>query len=101
MQWHELVFSEKWRQRLLRHFIFWMAWWLYFSVCFYMFQLPDPRGLKTLYVTVGSHLFLKSFLLVLIYAVACYAFIYFLLPWIIKGKWLKASANILLLGVFL
>jgi len=102
MQWHEFVFTEKPGKRLQRHFVFWMTWWLYFSLCDFLYQQPVPGSiLRPLYVTVGSYPFIKTFLLVLIYAVASYTFIYFLLPQIIKRKWWKAAANILLLGVFL
>lgn len=93
MQWLEFVFSEKWRERILRHTIFWVVWWFYYSLCYYLYQQPLPKSSKALYVTLGSHLFLKSFLLILICAVATYASIYFLLPQIIKGKWWIAAAN--------
>ena len=103
MQWHEFIFSQKPGKRLLRHFVFWITWWLYFSLCDYLYQQPPPSwgGIRPLYVTVGSHLFLKTLVLISIYAVASYTFIYFLSPRIIRGKWLKASANILLLSIFL
>lgn len=94
MQWHEVVFSQKPLYRLLRHLLFWVAWWLYFSVSFYFYQQP----FQGVFVTLGSYLFIKTFLLVAVAAVASYTFIYFLLPWFINGKWIKASAGILLLG---
>lgn len=87
MPWLEFVFSEKWRERIFRHTIFWTIWWFYYSLCYYMYQQPLPKGSKALYVTLGSHLFLKTFLLILICAVATYTFIYFLLPKIIIGNW--------------
>jgi hypothetical protein len=100
MQWHKVVFSEDNRHQLLRHFLFWVAWWIYFSACQYLYQHPPSRGREVL-VTVGSHLLVKTFLLVLVYAIACYTFIYFLLPQLLKGKWLKAVANITVLCIFL
>ena len=101
MLWHEFAFSHKPAYRLLRHFVFWAAWWIYFSVCQYLYQQPHASGYQPLFVTVGSHLWIKTFLLVFIYAIASYTFIYFLLPHIIKGKWLKAVATIISLGTFL
>ena len=102
MQWHEFVFSEKRGKRLLRHFVFWMAWWLYFSFCDYLYQREmfgiKPKGY---FVISGSHIFFKTLLLVSVYAIPCYALIYLLLPQIRKGKWWKATANILILCVFL
>jgi Histidine kinase len=103
MQCHEFVFSKKPAYRLFRHSIFWVAWLIYFSLCQYLFQKPLPGEpvYNISYVTVGSLLLLKTFLLVLMDAAACYIFIYFLLPQFIKGKWLKPLVNILLLGIFM
>ncbi|HEX5651720.1 MAG TPA: histidine kinase [Chitinophagaceae bacterium] len=44
---------------------------------------------------------MKTSLLVLLYALACYPLIYFILPEIIKRKWLKATAYFILLCGFL
>jgi hypothetical protein len=102
MQWHEFVFSKKPVQRLLRHSVFWGAWWIYFSLCQYLFHISSPLGEpvdKISYVTIGSLVLLKTFLLILMDAAACYAFIYFLLPQFLNGKWLKASVDTLLLGI--
>jgi len=98
MQWHEFVFSKKPAYRLFRHSIFWVAWLIYFSLCQYLFQKPFLNTVDP-YITVGSWLVLKTFLLVLTDAAACYIFIYFLLPQFIKGKWLKPLVNTLLLGI--
>ncbi len=45
MQWHEFVFSKKPVHRLLRHSVFWAAWWMYFSLCNYLFQRSDSGEL--------------------------------------------------------
>ncbi len=102
MQWHEFIFSEQRKHKILRHLFFWTSWWLYFLFCFILFQQPIPKG-KTqgFYLTPGDHLLLKTFLLVLLYAITCYPLIYFILPKIIKGKWLKATAYFVLLCSFL
>ena len=96
MQWHEFIFSEERKHKLMRHFAFWASWWLYFLFCHFLLQQPIPR-ITLKYFTPGDHLPVKSFLLVLLYALACYPLIYFLLPKIIKGKWLKATAYFILL----
>lgn len=105
MQWHEFVFSEKKQVRLLRHILFWIMWGLYIYVCDILFQQPSPTQAilknKTGYVTLGLHALPKTLLLVTLYVIACYFFIYFLLPQLIKGKWLKAIINTFLLFVFL
>jgi hypothetical protein len=90
MPLHDLIFSAKLGRRLQRHLIFWVAWWIYFSFCDYLYQLPAPAGIKGFYVNVGSHLLVKTFLLAIVYSIACYAIIYYLMPLIVKRNWLKA-----------
>ena len=102
MQWHEFIFSEERKHKLRRHFAFWASWWLYFLFCYFLFQQPIPGlRLKPLYLTPGDHLLFKTFLLVLLYAMTCYPLLYFVLPKIIKGKWLIATAYYILLCSFL
>ncbi len=101
MQWHKFVFSKKTAHWLLRHSVFWAAWWIYFLLSHYLFQQPTPGGGKHGYVTVGSFIFIKTFLLLLIGALACYIFIYLILPQLIKGKRLKPAANVVMLAAFL
>lgn len=103
MQWHEFIFSEQKKHKLLRHLAFWSSWWLYFLFCFFLFQQPLAGRLKPFYLTPGDHLPLKTFLLVSLFALACYQLIYFILPKIIKGKWLKATGYFVLLcsGLYL
>jgi len=101
MQWYEFVFSEKKNFKVLRHLIFWAAWWLYFLLCYYLFQLPVPGKTKPFYMPLGHHLPPKTFLLVLLYAIASYSIIYLFLPLIIKGKWFKMLPAILILFGFL
>ena len=105
MQWHEFVFSEKKQIRLLRHILFWIVWGLFMYVYNFLIQQPSPTQPilknKTGYVTLGPHILPKTLLLVALYAIACYFFIYFLLPQLIKSKWLKATINTFLLSVFL
>src|SRR5215469_7200605 len=102
MQWYEFVFSEKKGKRLLRHSLFWMAWWLYLLFCNYLYQQhvtgsTADRG----YVVAGHYVFIKTFLLLLIYAAACYVVICFLMPQLIKGKWKKPALTLLLLFTIL
>ena len=106
MRWHELVFSEKRRIRLLRHLLFWVAWGVYFLLCDYLFQQPNHSRYiygqpKTGFVILGTAAPLKILLLLCLYASACYVFIYALLPQLIRSRWLKAITNLLLLCVVL
>ena len=106
MQWHEFIFSEQRKHKLLRHFVFWVSWWSFFLICFILFHNPTPttpisNRVNPFNLAPGDHLLLKTFLLVLLYALACYPLIYFVLPEIIIRKWLKATAHFLLLCSFL
>lgn len=101
MLWHELVFSQSQRKRLLRHLIFWLSWWIYFSVCYYLYQQPTPLTFQPYFVTVGSPLLVKTALVVLINVIACYSCIYIFMPFIIKGKWLSVALIAVTLGFFL
>jgi sensor histidine kinase YesM len=98
MRWHEFIFSEERKHKAMRHFAFWKSWWLYFLLCFFLFQQPLSFGkINPFFLTPGNYLPLKSFLLVLLFALACYPLMYFILPKIIKGKWLQGTAYFMLL----
>lgn len=100
MQWYDFVFSNRPRESFMRHLLFWMTWWLYF---FFIYWYNQHTGFEyDNFIKLGSYIFLKSFLLLLIHAIACYIFIYFLLPrYLVKAKWLKLTAGIFLLGTLL
>jgi sensor histidine kinase YesM len=100
MQLHELIFSEKRNYKLIRHFSFWAIWWLYFSLSYLLLQQPVPDS-KLLYLTPGAHLPLKTFLLVMLFAITCYPVIYFVFPQVISGKWLNATVYFILICLFL
>ena len=104
MPWHEFIFSEQRKHKLLRHFVFWVSWWSFFFICFILsHSLKDYNGnlmhnkVNPFNLAPGDHLILKTFLLVLLYALACYPLIYFILPEIIKRKWLNATVYFALL----
>ncbi len=102
MHWHEFVFSNKRNIRVLRHTIFWLCWWLYFLLCYHLYNQPlNFKTIKPYYTTLGLHLPLKTLLLVLLYAAASLPLIYFTLPRLVRGKWLTAVASVLLVGGFL
>ena len=100
MQWHEFIFSEQRKHKLLRHLVFWTSWWLYFLFCYILLrQTPRNLNIKPFFQTPGDHLPLKTFLLVLLFVIACYPMIYFLLPKIIKGKWIQGIVYLILLCI--
>lgn len=101
MQWHDFVFSKKRAFRLLRHLVFWTAWWIYFTICQYTLEQPSLTGFRPQYILMGSYIEIKTFLLVCVYVIACYSFIYVLLPQLLKGKQLKAISGIFFLSAVL
>jgi len=95
--WHELIFSDKKSDRIKRHLLFWLLWWIYFAGTYYYYV---QVGLKE--VTFGELsgiLVLNTFLLLLIHIVTCYAFIDFLLPrYLLRKKYLLLSAYLVLMA---
>lgn len=101
MQSHDFVFLNQPRQRFLRHIVFWATWWLYFSAIYWYNQHIIEFAYDK-FIKLGSYVFLKSFLLLFIHALACYVFIYFLLPrYLLKSKWLKLTAGVILLSILI
>lgn len=102
MQWHELIFSEDRKLKTVRHVVFWTAWWLYFLLCYFLLNQPLPKGkIQPGYLKIDHLLPLKTILLLILYAIACYWMIYILFPYLIKNKWLKGVGNWILLLSFL
>lgn len=101
MRWHDYIFSEERKFRILRHLVFWTGWWLYFLLCYYLLQQPFSIRMKPGYVRIGENLPIKTLLITLLYALACYPLIYYILPGLIKRKWLKAAALFILLCIAL
>ncbi|HEY5772560.1 MAG TPA: histidine kinase [Chitinophagaceae bacterium] len=100
MSWHEFVFSEKRATLIMRHVIFWLAWWMYFASTYYYYL--QVGHYKLALGSLGSILFLQTFLLVLIHLGACYFFIYILLPlYLLTRKYFLLAAGIIILAIFL
>ena len=100
MNWHDFIFSDKPGKRIRRHVIFWMLWWIYFAATYYYYVQVGLQQID--FGNLSSILFLKTFLLIIVHILSCYAFIYFLLPrYLIKGKYLSLAAGTGLLIVFL
>jgi len=99
MNWHELVFSKKKPQRYIRHIIFWLAWGLYFLVSMNFLptqtNVPPPPAFSMWNYPESIHLLL----ILCIHILACYAFIYFILPrYLLKARYILFLAGIILLG---
>src|SRR5882672_9939119 len=100
MSWHEFIFSDKAGNRIRRHLIFWLLWWVYFSATYYYYVQVGLQ--KIAFGNLSSILFLKTFLLLGIHIISCYAFIYFLLPrYLLKGRYFSFAAGLVSLIGFL
>jgi two-component system LytT family sensor kinase len=95
MGWHNFIFSDKKSDRIKRHLLFWMLWWIYFAATYYYYV---QVGLKEIdFGNLSGILLLKTFLLLLIHVAACYTFIDFLLPrYLLKKRYLLLSTSLLL-----
>jgi len=100
MSWHEFIFSSKPAHRIRRHTIFWALWWIYFAATYYYYV---QVGLKKIEFGDLSHLLvLKTLFLIVIHILACYSFIYFLLPrYLLKGRYFEFAIGVVLLAAFL
>lgn len=99
MSWHEFIFSEKKPQRYFRHIAFWLTWWVYFltTLNFLPKQTNAPQRIEFSFQSFSD--IVHSALIVLIHVLACYVFIYFLLPrFLLRAKYLLFMAGIILLG---
>ncbi len=100
MNWHEFIFSKNTSHRIRRHLIFWLLWWVYFAATYYYYV---QVGLQRIEFGELSHILIfKTFLLIVIHILACYAFIYFLLPrYLLKARYFEFAIGIVLLGTLL
>jgi hypothetical protein len=119
MQWHDFIFSTKRQTKLLRHFIFWITWWMYFYGTRFFYPnafLPGHKAVSRMradnirntfrhygdYVS-GTHVwslieFSRSLLMLSVHITACYFFINYLVPrFLLKAKYLLFLAGTVLL----
>ncbi len=100
MNWYDIIFSAKASQRIRLHVIFWLLWWIYFAATYYYYIQVGLQEIT--FGKLSSLLFLKTFLLVLVHILSCYAFIYFLLPrYLLRAKYFSFVMGVVLLAVFL
>lgn len=101
MKWYEFIFSNRDRNRSLRHGVFWLLWWWYFFSTTYGLQSPyNASGVWETQPWKWSNAdLIISLWMLLIHIIACYAVLSFLLPrYLLKGKYFKFILGISLLG---
>jgi sensor histidine kinase YesM len=100
MNLHEFIFSETVSKRLARHLIFWMVWWIYFAATYYYYLQVGQQ--KVTFGELESVLLVETFLLILAHMMACYIFIYFLLPrFLSNSSYVELASGIIVLVAFL
>ena len=100
MNWHDFIFSDNPVHRTRRHIVFWLLWWVYFAATYYYYVQVGLQ--KIAFGNLSSILLLKTFLLIIVHILSCYAFIYILLPrYLIGAKYFSLAAGIALLTIFL
>ena len=100
MNWYSFIFSEKKSHRLRRHLVFWLLWWMYFTVSFFHYE---QSGLQKAELEPWNFLlFIKSILLLSIHITACYYFINYLMPkYLFKARYTVLATQIIILGVLI
>jgi two-component system LytT family sensor kinase len=86
----ELISSDQRRHRILRHSLFWATWWAYLS--FTKWYDQQPHGMNQYIPSLGDHIPVKTLMLLCMQAMACYFFLYVLLPVYMKGQKLMLLA---------
>jgi sensor histidine kinase YesM len=97
MNWHSFIFSEKKSHRLRRHLVFWLLWWIYFTVSFFHYEQSGLQ--KAEFEPWNFPFFIKSLLLLFIHIIACYYFINYLMPkYLFKARYVDMVIQILILS---
>lgn len=100
MSWHEFIFSDQPRVHAKRHIVFWLLWWIYFAGTYYYYVQVGLQKID--FGDLSSILFFKTFLLVIVHMISCYAFIYFLLPrYLLKARYVSFVAGTTILAIAL
>jgi sensor histidine kinase YesM len=95
-----LIFSDEPFYRISRHLLFWLAWWLFFTVLYGSRPIETESGWYTLKNTlflswIEALLFLPS------HIVFSYLIIYLLIPrWLLRGRYLPFMLLLVLSTLF-
>lgn len=97
MNWYSFLFSEKKSHRLRRHLVFWLLWWVYFTVSFFHYEQSGLQ--KAEFEPWNFPFFIKSLLLLSVHLIACYYFINYLMPkYLFKARYIDMITQILILS---
>ncbi|HLO82425.1 MAG TPA: histidine kinase [Chitinophagaceae bacterium] len=100
LNWHDFIFSNLRGERMLRHFVFWLAWWIYFAGTYHYYVQVGQQKIE--YNDLSKIHILQTFILLVIHMVSCYYFIYSVLPhFLAKRNYSALAAEVVLLVAFL
>src|SRR6478735_6573935 len=98
MNWYSFIFSQKKSNRLGRHVVFWLLWWIYFTASFYHYEQSGLQ--KIAFEPWNIPFFIKSLLLLSIHMISCYYFINYLMPkYLFKAKYAAFVMQVVILGI--
>ena len=100
MNWYNFIFSENKSDRLGRHLVFWLLWWIYFTISFFHYEQSGLQKIE--FEPWDVPFFIKSLVLLSVHVAACYYFINISLPnYLLKGRYGALTIQVLILGLFI
>lgn len=100
LNWHEFIFSNMRGERILRHFVFWLAWWIYFAGTYHYYVQVGQQKIQ--YNDLSRIHILQTIILLAIHMASCYYFIRIVLPhFLARRNYFALAAEVVLLVTFL
>jgi sensor histidine kinase YesM len=100
LNWHDFIFSGVRGTRILRHFVFWLAWWIYFAGTYHYYVQVGQQKIE--YDDLSRVHIFQTIILLVIHMASCYYFIMIVLPrFLTKRNYFVFALETLLLVAFL
>jgi len=100
MNWYDFIFSEKKSDGVRRHLVFWLLWWMYFTISFFHYEQSGLQKIE--FEQWDVPFFIKSLLLLSVHVAACYYFINISLPnYLLKARYIALTVQVLALAFFI
>ena len=97
MNWHSFLFSEKKAHRFVRHLVFWLIWWIYFTASYYHYEQSGLQKIE--FEPLNLAFCVRTLMLLTVHIAACYCFINYLMPrYLFTAKYMALAIRITLLG---
>ena len=101
IDYRELVYSNKWSIRLMRHFLFWFCWWVYFALLHAAnpFGKPEISYFRNLPFTITESVFHMFPQMIITYVILYVAFPLFMKRKIVLGFVVFAATYLLVASI--